>query len=80
MRSFILPLEKGILCCFFHLEANWDELVPLKQYATCKTNFNETIKVPITLVKYAHARLKSFDDWFASNPTFILHALDWIER
>ena len=27
-----------------------------------------------------HARLKYHDDRFASNPQYIFHALDWIER
>ena len=27
-----------------------------------------------------HARLKCHDDRFASNPQYIFHALDWIER
>ena len=40
----------------------------------------EKRKVQITPSKYVHARLKCCDDRFASNPQYIFHALDWIER
>ena len=51
-----------------------------KDYSTGKNHFNEYRKVPITPSKYVHARLKYHDDRFASNPQYIFHALDWIER
>ena len=36
--------------------------------------------MPLTPSKYAHARLKSTDDRFASNPQYIFHLLDWVEK
>ena len=41
---------------------------------------NEEREIPITPSKYVHTRLKYCDDRFASNPQYISHALDWIER
>ena len=48
--------------------------------STGRNHFNEEREIPITLSKYVHTRLKCCDDRFASNPQYIFHALDWIER
>ena len=59
---------------------NWEALAFPKEYATDKNHFNEGRVVPVTPTKYVHARLKCCDDRFASNPQYIFHALDSIER
>ena len=35
--------------------------------------------MPITFVKYVHARLKRCDDQFTLNSQYIFHMLDWID-
>ena len=61
-------------------EPDWEALAFPKDYSTGKYHFNEERDVPITPSKYIHARLKCCDDRFASNPQYIFHALDWVER
>ena len=51
-----------------------------KDYSTGRSYFNEEREIPITLSKYAHARLKCYDNRFAANPCYIFHTLDWIEQ
>ena len=48
--------------------------------STGRNHFNEEREIPITPSKYGHTRLKCCDNRFASNPQYIFHALDWIER
>ena len=57
-----------------------EALAFVKEYATGKKHFNESREVSITPSKYIHARLKCCDSRFASNPQYIFHALDWIEK
>ena len=75
----ITPGE-GQIPVSFTLEPNWEALAFPKDYSTGKNHFNEEREIPITPSKYVHARLKCCDDRFASNPQYIFHALDWIER
>lgn len=70
----IAPGERNVPVSFSS-EPNWEALASRKEYTTCKNHFNETRVVPLTLTKYAHARLK-YDDWFPSNPQYIFYALD----
>ena len=51
-----------------------------EDYSTGRNHFNEEREIPITKTKYVHTRLKCCHDRFASNPQYIFHALDWIER
>ena len=65
----------------FTSEPNWEAIGFAKVYSTGRRNhFNEEREIPITPSKYVHTRLKCCDDRFASNPQYIFHALDWIER
>ena len=75
----IVPGE-GQIPVSFTSEPNWEAIAFPKDYSTGKNHFNEYRKVPITPSKYVHARLKYHDDRFESNPQYIFHALDWIER
>ena len=61
-------------------EPDWEALAFPKHYSTGNNHFNESREVCITPSKYIHARLKCCDDRFASDPQYIFHALDWIER
>ena len=75
----IAPGE-GQIPVSFTSEPNWEALAFPKDYSTGRNHFNEEREIPITPSKYVHTRLKCCDDRFASNPQYIFHALDWIER
>ena len=75
----IAPGE-GQIPVSFTSEPNWGALAFPKDYSTGRNHFNEEREIPITPSKYVHTRLKCCDDRFASNPQYIFHALDWIER
>ena len=75
----IAPGE-GEIPVSFTSEPNWEALAFPKDYSTGRNHFNEEREIPITPSKYVHTRLKCCDDRFASNPQYIFHALDWIER
>ena len=64
----------------FTSEPNWEALAFPKDYFTGRNRFNEEREIPITSLKYVHARPKCCDDRFAANPQYIFDALDWIER
>ena len=80
---FILPLEKGI---FRFLSVQ--KLIGPGSFGSSKTLYMQLVKlilmrlwnIPVIPVAYVHARFKSCDDWFASNPQYIFHALVRIER
>ena len=72
--------EEGQIPVSFTSEPNWEALAFPKDYSTGGSHFNDETEVPITPSKYLHTRLKFWDDKFASNPQYIFHALDWIER
>ena len=75
----IAPGE-GQIPVSFTSELDWEALAFPKDYSTGINHYNEERKHHITPSKYVHARLKCCDDRFASNPQYIFHALDWIER
>ena len=75
----IAPGE-GQIPVSFTSEPNSEALAFPKDYSARRNHFNEEREIPITPSKYVHARLKCCDDRFASNPEYIFHALDWIER
>ena len=75
----IAPGE-GQIPVSFTSEPNWEALAFPKDYSTGRNHFNEEREIPITPSKHVHTRLKCCDDRFASNPQYIFHALDWIER
>ena len=75
----IAPLEENVPVSFGS-EQNWETLTFPKEYATGKNHFIDARALPITPTKYVKARLKCCNDRFASNPQYIFHALDWIER
>ena len=75
----IAPAE-GQLPVSFTSEPNWEALAFPKEYSTGKGHFNDNHEIPITPSKYIHACLKSSDDQWASNPQYIFHALDWIQK
>ena len=75
----IAPGE-GKIPVSFTLEPNMEALAFPKDYSTGRNHFNEEREIPLTSSKYVHARLKYCNDRFASNPQYIFHALDWIER
>ena len=56
----------------FSLKANCDALV--------FHHFNGARRFPMAPIKYVQATLKYYDHRFVSNPQFIFHALDWIEK
>ena len=71
----IAPVE-GEIPVSFTSEPNWEASAFLKDYAAGRNHFNEEREIPITPSKYVHARLKCWDDRFASNSQYIFHALD----
>ena len=75
----IAPGE-GQIPVSFASELNWEALAFPKEYSIGINHFNEDKDNPITPLKHMHARLKCYDDRFASNSQYIFHALDWIER
>ena len=75
----IAPGE-GQIPVSFTSEPDWEALAFPKDYSTGKNHYGEDRKVKLTPSKYVHARLKCCVDRFASNPQYIFHALDWIER
>ena len=75
----IAPGE-GQISVSFTSEPNWEALAFPKDYSTGRNHFNEKREIPITPSKHVHTRLKCCDDRFASNPQYMFHALDWIER
>ena len=75
----IAPGE-GPIPVSFTSEPNWEALTFPKDYSTGRNHFNDKREIPITPSKYFHTILKCWDDRFASNPQYIFHALDWIER
>ena len=75
----IAPGE-GQIPVSFTSEPNWEALAFPKDYSTGRNHFNEKREIPITPSKHVHTRLKCCDDRFASNPQYLFHALDWIER
>ena len=75
----IAPAE-GQIPVSFTSEPSWEALAFPKDYFTGRSHFNEEREIPITLSKYAHAKLTCCDDKFAANPQYIFHTLDWIER
>ena len=75
----IAPGE-GQIPVSFTSEPDWEALAFPKEYSIGKGHFNDYRNVAITPSKYVHARLKCSDDRFASNPQYIFHALDWIEK
>ena len=75
----IPPGERQISVSFTS-EPNWEALAFPKVYSTGRNYFNKKRQIPVTPSKYVHTRLKCCDDRFASNPQFIFHALDLIER
>ena len=64
----------------FTSEPNWEALAFPKDYSTGVNHFNEEREIPTTPSKYVHTRRKCCDDRFASNPQYIFHALDRIEK
>ena len=75
----IAPAE-GQLPVSFTSEPNWKASAFPKEYSTGKGHFNDNHEIPITPSKYICTRLKSPDDWWASNPQYIFHVLDWIQK
>ena len=75
----IAPGE-GKIPVSFTSEPDWEALAFVKEYSTGKNHFNTKRKIPISVSKYIHARLKSCDDRFASNPQYIFHCVDWVEK
>ena len=71
---------EGQIPVSFTSEPNWEALAFPKDYSIRRNHFNEEREISITHSKYVHTSLKSCDDRFASNPQYIFHALDWIER
>ena len=61
-------------------EPNWEALAFVKHYSEGKFHYNTERSVKITPSKYIHARLKSCDPRFASDPQYIFQCLNWIER
>ena len=72
--------EEGQIPVSFTSEPNGEVLAFPKDYSIRRNHFNEEREISITPSKYVHTSLKSCDDRFASNPQYIFHALDWIER
>ena len=75
----IAPGE-GQIPVSFNSEPDWEALCYIKEYPTAQHHFNTKRDVPITVSKYIHARLKSCDGRFASNPHYIFQCLEWVER
>ena len=71
---------EGQIPVSFSSEPDWEALCYIKEYPTAENHFNANREVPITVSKYIHARLKSCDDRFASNPHYIFQSLEWVER
>ena len=64
----------------FSLKPNCEALVFHMEYVTDINHFNDARRFPMTPIKYVQAILKYYDHRFVSNPQFIFHALDWIEK
>ena len=61
-------------------EPNWEALSFVKQYSQGRYHFNWERPQKISPSKYVHARLKSCDTRFASDPQYIFQCLNWIEQ
>ena len=75
----IAPGE-GQIPVSFTSEPDWEALCFPKLYPTGTNHFNQEREVRITVSKYLHGRFKHCDDRFSSNPQYIFHAMDWMER
>ncbi|XP_066924610.1 uncharacterized protein [Clytia hemisphaerica] len=74
----IAPCENEIPVSFYS-EPDWEALAFPGHYPDAKNYFNSPRDKSITPTKYVHARLKSSDDRFASDPQYIFNALHWTE-
>ncbi|XP_066930030.1 uncharacterized protein [Clytia hemisphaerica] len=74
----IAPCENELPVSFYS-EPDWEALAFPGHYPDAKNYFNSPRERKITPIKYAHARLKSLDDRFASGPQYIFNALHWTE-
>ena len=63
-----------------HDDENWEALLFPKQYSHGINHYGSYRDIPLTPSKYAHVRLKSTDDRFATNPQYIFHLIDWVEK
>ena len=74
----IAPCENEVPVSFYS-EPDWEALAFPGHYPDAKNYFNSPRERNITPTKYVHARLKSSDDRFASDPQYIFNALHWTE-
>ncbi|XP_066911966.1 uncharacterized protein [Clytia hemisphaerica] len=74
----IAPCENEMPVSFYS-EPDWEALAFPGHYPDAKNYFNTPRDRNITPIKYVHARLKSSDDRFASDPQYIFHSLHWTE-
>ena len=74
----IAPCENEIPVSFYS-EPDWEALAFPAHYPDAKNYFNSPRDKKMTPSKYIHARLKSSDDRFASDPQYIFSSLHWIE-
>ena len=74
----VAPCENEIPVSFYS-EPDWEALAFPGHYPDAKNYFNSPRERNITPSKYVHARLKSSDDRFASDPQYIFNALHWTE-
>ncbi|XP_066926766.1 uncharacterized protein [Clytia hemisphaerica] len=74
----IAPCENEIPVSFYS-EPDWEALAFPAHYPDAKNYSNSPRDKNITPSKYIHARLKSSDDRFASDPQYIFSSLHWIE-
>ena len=74
----IAPCENRIPVSTYS-EPDFEALAFPRQFPEGKNHFNQERDVNISVTKYLHARLKSSDDRFASDPQYIFQGLHWIE-